>query len=404
MQSIAVANIPHKTASGAAPATSGASDGSTSGGVDFAALLATQFQGKGRTALPSSSAGVTVKSAPAEPNLKVDIPLDPKAELAKNTDSLLQQDLKAETAKDPKAKLTQDTKTDPAADAKAGGVVDPALQGMVLVPGFSPVAQAMQQSGVAVKQGGGARSSDAPNGGHNVSALAGLADTPIENGRTQPQVKEGAAEFAVSGKLLPSGDPKLAETKFADALKLSNPSVDTQRTPDSASVVPALMNLSQTGATGDVKSPVAVVQPQVGSPGWGDALGQKVVWMAGQNHQVAELHLNPPNLGPMEVRLTVSHDQVSAIFVSHQPAVREAIEAAMPRLREMFADSGMTLGNAMVSSDSLPQQQNSGQERQSGSSGSRSDFPLVDGYSTPVTSQGVMPLPVHGRGVVDFFA
>jgi len=63
----------------------------------------------------------------------------------------------------------------------------------------------------------------------------------------------------------------------------------------------------------------------------------------------------------------------------------------------------MMLGNATVSSDSLPQQQNSGQERRSGAE-SRPDFPLVDGYSVPVTSRGITHLPSDGRGMVDLFA
>jgi flagellar hook-length control protein FliK len=37
--------------------------------------------------------------------------------------------------------------------------------------------------------------------------------------------------------------------------------------------------------------------------------------------------------------------------------VRDAIEAAMPRLREMLADSGIMLGNTMVGAESFQQQQ-----------------------------------------------
>jgi len=146
------------------------------------------------------------------------------------------------------------------------------------------------------------------------------------------------------------------------------------------------------------------VQALIGSAGWGDAMGQKVVWMASQQQQVAELHLNPPHLGPMEVRLTINNDQVTALFVSHQPAVREAIEAAMPRLREMFADSGMMLGNAMVSSDSLPQQQASGQDDQTSGSLRRPDYPFAVDGSAPGSMRGVLPLRGDGRGLVDLFA
>ena len=191
---------------------------------------------------------------------------------------------------------------------------------------------------------------------------------------------------------------------MAEAVKLPALPVEPQRLPDAVPAVPMVMNAIPAQDVSEIKAPVGSVQPPVGTSAWGDALGQKIVWMAGQHQQVAELHLNPPHLGPMEVHLTINNDQVSALFVSHQPAVREAIEAAMPRLREMFADSGMMLGNAMVSSDSLPQQRNSGQEGRSGLSQSRSDFTLVEGYSLPVTARGIMSLNSDGSGLVDLFA
>jgi flagellar hook-length control protein FliK len=94
----------------------------------------------------------------------------------------------------------------------------------------------------------------------------------------------------------------------------------------------------------------------VGERGWDQGLGDKLVWMASQKHQVAELHLNPPDLGPLKITLTLDHDQASAQFVSAHASVREAIEAAMPRLREMLADGGITLGNTSVSTDSFREQ------------------------------------------------
>lgn len=104
-------------------------------------------------------------------------------------------------------------------------------------------------------------------------------------------------------------------------------------------------------------APVMEIAAPVGSPGWGNALADKVTWMSSQGSQVAELHLNPQHLGPLDVQLTIVNDQASAVFVSHHPAVREAIEAAMPRLRDMLAESGIMLGNTMVGAESFQQQQ-----------------------------------------------
>lgn len=210
------------------------------------------------------------------------------------------------------------------------------------------------------------------------------------------------AEFAVNGKMLPQNRAE----KNADNLNLPALSAESRHMPEiPANALPAMLvaNHASVIETKPLPLPTATLQAPVGTAGWGDALGQKVVWMAGQQTQVAELHLNPPHLGPMEVRLSVSNDQVSALFVSHQPAVREAIEAAMPRLREMFADSGMTLGNATVGSDSLPQQQPSGHEGQSGSS-RQPDFSAMGNMLPSLNRGGVISLRHDGSGMVDLFA
>ncbi len=102
-------------------------------------------------------------------------------------------------------------------------------------------------------------------------------------------------------------------------------------------------------------APLTIDQP-VSSPAWGNALGERVVWMAGQSQQSAALHLNPPHLGPIEVQLTLSNDQANAVFVADHPAVREAIQSALPQLRESLAQSGIALGNVSVGSQSSSQQ------------------------------------------------
>ena len=149
--------------------------------------------------------------------------------------------------------------------------------------------------------------------------------------------------------------------------------------------------------------PAQTVVPRVGSADWGTAVGDKVLWMANQNHQIAELHLNPPNLGPLEVRLSISSDQASALFVSHHSAVREAIETALPRLREMLADSGITLGNVTVGSESFSQQQPS--NRQGGGENGRSgQFAIENVMSIPQVSVQGKPLGLTHDGMVDIFA
>jgi flagellar hook-length control protein FliK len=95
--------------------------------------------------------------------------------------------------------------------------------------------------------------------------------------------------------------------------------------------------------------------PEVGSPEWGKALGQYVIRMGSAGHQVAELQLNPPGLGPLKVTLSMSDHQMEAMFFSGHSSVRAAVEAALPQLRATLADNGISLGNTSVGAESQQQ-------------------------------------------------
>jgi flagellar hook-length control protein FliK len=92
--------------------------------------------------------------------------------------------------------------------------------------------------------------------------------------------------------------------------------------------------------------------------------------MLGRQEQKIEMQLNPPNLGPMEVRLNLAQDQASVVFSSQNAAVREALAAAMPKLTTLLADQGFTLTNVQVASDSLQQHQQQQHQNQQAATGS----------------------------------
>ncbi len=91
-----------------------------------------------------------------------------------------------------------------------------------------------------------------------------------------------------------------------------------------------------------------------------------MVLLVGRNEQRAELTLTPPSLGKVDVTLTVSGDQTSALFVSANPTVREALEQALPRLRDMLAEAGVQLGQAQVSAGSSQGDGHQEQQRAAG--------------------------------------
>ena len=94
------------------------------------------------------------------------------------------------------------------------------------------------------------------------------------------------------------------------------------------------------------------IDTPVGNRGWDSEFAQKVVLLANRHEGRAELTLTPPQLGKVEITISVNGDQSSATFVSASPAAREALEQALPRLREMMAEAGISLGQASVSAES----------------------------------------------------
>lgn len=126
------------------------------------------------------------------------------------------------------------------------------------------------------------------------------------------------------------------------------------------------------------------------------------MWLASNQKQSAELTLNPPNMGSIEVSLRIDNDQATATFVSTSSEVRETIETALPRLREMLAGVGISLGQANVSSESFRQAFGRGAEDQGASRGT-DDNAILAGVPRD-TAGSVRQFTTNGRGLVDLFA
>ncbi|ADC71672.1 flagellar hook-length control protein [Thioalkalivibrio sp. K90mix] len=84
-------------------------------------------------------------------------------------------------------------------------------------------------------------------------------------------------------------------------------------------------------------------------PGGERELTDQIRMLARAQGGRTEIKLHPPQLGTLDVRLNVDGDRATVQFISANPVTREVLEAAMPRLRESLAQSGLTLEDATVS-------------------------------------------------------
>lgn len=95
----------------------------------------------------------------------------------------------------------------------------------------------------------------------------------------------------------------------------------------------------------------------LGQNAWENNLGSRLQMMVGQNVQTAEIRLDPPELGSLDIKIKVSNDIASINIASPHSQVRDALESAIPRLREMLEESGLSLGDVNVSQESFSEQQ-----------------------------------------------
>ncbi len=81
----------------------------------------------------------------------------------------------------------------------------------------------------------------------------------------------------------------------------------------------------------------------------GDQLGGRLISMASDGQKSARIHLHPQELGAIEIRVRMDQSGTSLSINAQHGHAREAIEASLPRLREMFVDQGMNLLDVDVS-------------------------------------------------------
>jgi hypothetical protein len=140
------------------------------------------------------------------------------------------------------------------------------------------------------------------------------------------------------------------------------------------------------------------LQQQLAEPRWGQQVGERAIMMAQHGPRTAHIQLDPPELGAMQIRVHLQgQDQVSVSFTSANPAVRDALEQQLPRLREMFADQGLNLQDSSVSDEA--RRQGSGQREQAEGFGRSGGYGSAEGPDAET-----LPAPAVALGLVDYYA
>ena len=135
---------------------------------------------------------------------------------------------------------------------------------------------------------------------------------------------------------------------------------------------------------------------------WSQQFGEKIVWLSKNGQQSAQININPPELGPVQITLNLSGDQAKMVFASPHAEVRQAIENALPQLREMLSATGISLGQTNVGANMA--QQNPDNPYQAGNGKRLTDENAILPANDKALNVGASSVLQRGRGMVDLFA
>jgi flagellar hook-length control protein FliK len=196
---------------------------------------------------------------------------------------------------------------------------------------------------------------------------------------------------------------ELASTTAAD--KHSRGGVDAASGPASiarvdgtAGAAQAMSGISNTASTDAAAQPTFKVGAGVDSGEFGHGVANQIASMVDGNISSAKLNVNPPALGPIEVRIAVQGDQAQVFMTSHSAVTRDALQASTPKLREMLGEQGFAQVSVDISQRSFQDRTPTAQAYEWNSSADRK------GYSAAATAAGLISVTRAASGIVDAYA
>ncbi|OQK49616.1 flagellar hook-length control protein FliK [Vibrio vulnificus] len=226
-------------------------------------------------------------------------------------------------------------------------------------------AQPKHQDSAAAKTAGSAALAQAV---HTALAQPNTAPTaPLSADKAAMALPEGMTANTIPTAFNPAASPEVAKSQVQSmqaalaaaglaSVKGSSKqtSAETQGAQPTTSLYSAQTVAGQTRAEN-----VAAQQPPMPLTRElaNEQVAEKVQMMMSKNLKQLDIRLDPPELGRMQIRMTMNNDIANVHFTVTNPQARDIIEQTLPRLREMLAQQGMQLADSSV------QQQASGQQQ-----------------------------------------
>lgn len=136
------------------------------------------------------------------------------------------------------------------------------------------------------------------------------------------------------------------------------------------------------------------------------AAHERVMLMSNNGVNFADIRLDPADLGKMQIKMTQEGDQVNVSFIVQQPHAKEALENALPKLKELLAEQGIELGEGAISQESPKREMDNDAQSGSGGNGQYASQQELDADEEELDSMAATQIRVAGGslGGIDYFA
>lgn len=139
----------------------------------------------------------------------------------------------------------------------------------------------------------------------------------------------------------------------------------------------------------------AIDLPQhLSNPEWSDDFNQQIIWLGQQKINNAVIKLNPQEFGPIEISIKMLNEETSISIMTHTTQVRDLVEQALPRLREMMTDQGLNLSQVTIESN----------ENQRQSAKQQYEPLLNEAVSVEEPVEETVSIVKTSKGIIDYFA
>jgi flagellar hook-length control protein FliK len=236
---------------------------------------------------------------------------------------------------------------------------------------------------------GAAMLSDAAAGAAAAAAPA-LALAQASAAAISAAVTAATAAASVAQTVSLAASPSAADKRSRD----NSPDSTLAGASNDGSVGAAQLLTSNT-STDSVPTPTFKVAAGVDTAQFGQGVADRVALMMDGNLTSARLQVNPPALGPIEVRIALQGGHAQVSFLSHSAVTRDALESSSSKLREMLGSQGFSQVSVDIS-------QRSFQER-SPHSQAYATAPSI-GDDVPAVAQASLSMSRSASGLLDAYA